>query len=405
MNQTQEILGVLLTSSVATAATSITLLNKWPYLKLIEVHFYDQNKNTTEKIRLDIEDLSQISKAEFWKKAPAKTSTPSTENGEWKYIKYETDISEQEKYTALYEIARQYIQVQHKLNLIRVLSILENNSTTNVTIPNCSKGNKCCCTAKGGSCTPEKCATCLCCYVNNANNQCCCQNGNNCNFDDFKKVQISVSYWKGGGYSPHTNIYFNPIQVHIKLEDVEFAKLKPTNESGSSGSSGASTDQYKSFIGTMTYGFVDYQYKEVDYIDDIKNFINKQNPGISVQLLDPKTDNSKAYFSNIPNRFKFTLKTKSDAKTTNTTSEPEDHINKVFKALETTQDLKNKIDLLKNEANIDDCCCCDPASPGKNNLDCIIKRNYFFAEEKSNGLTNISKKIKEAEGCCSASPP
>lgn len=113
----------------------------------------------------------------------------------------------------------------------------------------CPAGKNCCCqSAAGTTCT--NCALCLCCYADNTTSsgkQCCCTTGSSCTFTEFNKTQISFSYWKNGGYSPQTNIYFNPIQVHIKLEYVKFDDLKATSSSDSS----KSAAEYKPFIGTM----------------------------------------------------------------------------------------------------------------------------------------------------------
>lgn len=127
----------------------------------------------------------------------------------------------------------------------------------------------------------------------------------------------------------------------------------------------------------------------------VNEFIKKQNSSVSNQLVEISSD--KNYFANIPNRFQFTKKKGSAADT-----EPSDHINNILKVLDKTSDISAKIEWLKSQKTTDVCCCCGSTTEPKQEdfINCIIKKNYFFAEGKTSGLSNISTKIKDSESCC-----
>ncbi|WP_216082952.1 hypothetical protein [Candidatus Mycoplasma haematohominis] len=370
---------VLGTTTLLTAGgASITLSNSYPYLQYIEVYFYDKDGNNNEKIQLAIDDLSQSHKVKFWEKTstPTKASTSSSkeEKETWKpFDKSNT------KHNALYEIAKKFLLVQHGLNVIRSLSWDASKFNSNFSSTTCTK--------------PQTCSSsCICCYSDNqSTNQDCCCTQNNCQFETLKQTQTNFSYLIKNIYSAQKNIYLSPVQAHIKLEDNTFTELENNTTSTNA--------EYKSFTGTLIYGFIDYSYKPVEYKEEITQLI-KESSGTSAT--NNNDLNKKQYFANIPNKFKFTYKKQSNSPKEDS-NEPEDHINKILKTIEKKQVRIEKTKWLKENQDkpLKNCCLCDTSTTtDKDNfLNCLIKRNYVFAEEKDNGLEQIASKIKDSKTC------
>lgn len=388
-------LPILTTAGLAT-------LSREGDLRLIEVHFLD-NSDDEEKIKISITDLSQLNKAKIWKKVttanPAQVSntlpilssatqinTTKTE-GKWEPI----DKS-QPKYLKLYDIAKQYLETQHSLNIIRSYSwslAQKDDSLKNeyLKIEACKTG-KCCCNTTTGTTCQDSCSTCLCFYADDQqkNTQpCCCKNGNgSCKFNEFKKIQSSFSYYFQNNTSPELNKYLSPVQIHIKLD----AKFSELNES-----SGDTT--YKSFFGSTVYGFVNYQYKE----ESTPTNTSKLSSNTDLITFD---ENDKKYFVNIPNKFQFTVKT-TTTKGSSTNPEPVDHISKIRQKTEEKPERIRKIEWLSKNSSVDECCCC----PTTNKVDdyflnCTLKKNLMFMVGKDK-LSDIANKLKQAKTSCCVS--
>ncbi|GCE63371.1 hypothetical protein MHSWG343_03670 [Candidatus Mycoplasma haematohominis] len=399
----------LLVPPALTTSVFGSLPTKEPYLRMIEVHFTDSS-NATTKIKIPIDDLSQVNKVEFQETTSATSSAVTTtllltatdtnpQPEKWKSITEEKEATKKSKYLKLHEIAKQYLEVQHYLNLIRSFSwsqAKQKGKTDYLKIKDICKNGKCCCQTAGSTCTNGTCATCLCCYADNKganSNDCCCKDGNGCKFDEFKKIQNGFSYYFKNISSSQVNRYLSPVQIHIKLDDTNFSDLETNADSNNA------SVEYKSFTASTAYGFIDYQYKPQDYSSDIKGGYQDSDN----ELIEPD-NNGKTFFANIPHKFKFTTKKKNGTSSGSDSALPNDHIKKVWDEIKGKKKVTEKVAWLTNNSAIDKCCCCDNTNnPQENFLNCTIKRNLVFMVGKDK-LSDISKKLENSKTCC-ATPP
>ncbi|AEG73070.1 hypothetical protein MHF_0806 [Mycoplasma haemofelis Ohio2] len=299
--------GVTLLSS----SSALTLSSEYPdYTKALEVHFYAKdNSNKQERIKVWVEDLGSLSRVQYYDTASNSWKKLSRERGE----KFK-------KYAFLSSLASYYIQIQHWINIVRHLEWLGKKDTSHISSR-------------------------------------CCKQGSTCNSGDDIKTQKRFSLYLTNLASSRGDIYFSPVQVHIKLSDTEdFEKLL--------------TDQSeKSLSGSMAYGFVDYYYKpldsglEKDFYKDIKSH-------------EIDHENKRYYYANYPQSFKFKhdkIKLIEGGKTN---------------LLNIHKELKNKKNLLKTYTGSSSGSCDD--------ISCIISQNYI---QKQESLDSIQSSIKSSKTC------
>ncbi|AEW45450.2 hypothetical protein MHC_02940 [Mycoplasma haemocanis str. Illinois] len=315
----------LLSSSIA-----LTLSADYPdYTKALEIYFYSKDSkdsNKQERIKIWIEDLGNLSKVKYY----------DSQSNSWKKITWERG-DKYKKYAFLSSLASYYIQVQHWINIIRHLEWLGKNSPASVTNYCCNQG-----TSGAGCCSTSP-----------------------CNSQDIIKNQKRFSLYLTNLTSFKGNIYFNPIQVHIKLTDISNFDNFPSDDSSE-----------KELIGSMTYGFVDYYYKPLN-----SGFENTFYKSINTDYEKEANDNKNYYFANYPQSFKFKYNKEKMEEGSSTN------------LLNIHKELKNKKNLLRGYTN-------SGASTGTcNNISCIIQRNYIQKEEQ---LSTIQEKVKNSQSCNSS---
>lgn len=339
----------------------------------VEVHFYDK-ETTTKKIRLYVDNLEGTNSFEFY------DTSESKENNKWKNVQQVTE-DDKSLYQKLFAIASKYIRTQDSLNLIK--SNIKNDKEDTFL-----NNNKCCSKAKGTvtcDCTKENncCSMCLACYSDNGKTNNCCDNSSECTWTEFKKIQKTFGYLRKNLYSANHNIYLSPMQAHIKFTDnISFDDIKT---SSSSAEKEKQQKEFKGFVGSLVYGFVNYSYNQVSYDEKILN-----NSSEYTNLTDKSKD---IYFYNIPQKFSFLYKEGSE-KEENLDIEV---INKEVKDVSKT--IKTYKTLNQNSSD-----CCNQQETKDGIMKCLLGRNYMFLEKESNGLSNIATKIKSTkEGCCAGS--
>lgn len=237
-----------------TSVTSNKLNQTAPYWnRLVEVWFYGKDASKPERIKVWIEDLSKVSKAEYL------DNSNSTEK--WKLI------NDNKKYSFLAELARYYLLTQHRINVIASNDWL-NKEAKNIKEVKCD------------DCKSEECATKneFECFLKN------CKERKEVieNKETVTQDQQSFAVYLTNLYSNWNNAYFQPLQAHIYLgDDID---LKQDNE-----------PKPKTITGTTVYGFTDYSYKEVERpsFDEYKDLIKTNKE---------KLQNRK-YFANYPQTF------------------------------------------------------------------------------------------------------
>ncbi|CBY92760.1 hypothetical protein HF1_07520 [Mycoplasma haemofelis str. Langford 1] len=324
--------GVALLSS----STALALSSDYPdYTKALEVYFYGKDGNKQERIKIWIEDLGNLSKAKYH----------DSQSNTWKKISWERG-DKFKKYSFLSALASYYIQVQHWINIIRHLEWLKKDSpdSAQVTSHCCKQGTSCTCEA--GKC-PVGCIG-------------CCPS-TSCDHSTIIKNQKQFSLYLTNLASFKGNVYFNPIQVHIKLPDTDSFDGFPSDNSSE-----------KELIGSMTYGFVDYYYKPLN-----SGFENAFYKSIKPEHGNEANDSKNYYFANYPQSFKFKYD-KGKIEEGSSTNLVNIH-----------KELKNKKNLLKGYTNASTSGTC-------NDISCIIKRNYIQKEEQ---LSTIQTNLKNSQTC------
>ncbi|AEW45425.1 hypothetical protein MHC_02815 [Mycoplasma haemocanis str. Illinois] len=293
--------------------TALTLSSEYPnYTKSLEVYFYTKKQ---ERIKVWIEDLENLSKVQYY----------DSNSSSWKKL-FREQGDKYKRYSFLFSIASYYIQIQHWINIVKHLEWLGN------------KGNN----------------------FTTTNSLCCNKQGSSCSSDDIKD-QKRFSLYLTNLSSSRGDVYFSPVQVHIKLSDTEdFEKI--LDEEGE-----------KSLSGSMVYGFVDYYYKPLD--SDLGKDFYKD---INSHEIDH--ENKKYYYANYPQLFKF----KHD---------------KVKLVEGSATNLFNIHKELKNKKNLLNKYRVAASSSSCNDISCIINKNFV---QKSESLDSIRDSVKNSSSCNSS---
>ncbi|AEW45423.1 hypothetical protein MHC_02805 [Mycoplasma haemocanis str. Illinois] len=188
-----------------TTSTTIDWDNS-KHARWVEVYFEDsQGAGQAERIRVWIEDLGDLSKYSYFKKTDNKWAS-------YRYLR--VSDADSKKYSILASIAKEFLLNQHKLNVLKGISI---SGKQEVATSSSSCGNGC-----GGknNCTQET--------LESGHRQ------------FFKELRNLDSAWTGN--------YWSPVTAYIKLQDLQFSQI-------------TSKQDNKSMYGSMVYGSVDYDYK------------------------------------------------------------------------------------------------------------------------------------------------
>lgn len=290
---------------LATLTSSLSLPNEYPYSKHLDVYFYDTENNNENKgtiIRLWLENIEKNVKY-----------SENTETNNFKPLINSTD----QKFQILAKLAKEYVQTQHYLNLIKAFQWNRKQKGENeLTIPECIK--KCSCENK------ESCSsTCICCYSKKCEDD-CCKKEQTCDLTELQKTQKAFYFHLTNGNSSKDNVYLTPVQAHIKLLNQKISELKQEN----------SNSEEKLFVGTLVYGFLDYKYKPTNFTNtNLINTVFKENNSIQTQK----------YYANIPNTISYTSK---NSQTNN--------ISSFWQELQDTNKITNLIN--KDNSECKDCC-------------------------------------------------
>ncbi|AEG73069.1 hypothetical protein MHF_0805 [Mycoplasma haemofelis Ohio2] len=187
-----------------TTSTTIDWDNS-KHARWVEVYFEDkEGADKAERIRVWIEDLGDLSKYSYFKKSDNKWAS-------YRYLRISD--ADSKKYSLLASIAKEFLINQHKLNVLKGISIADKKDNVASTSSSCTNGCK-------GNCTQET-----------------LEPGHR---KFFKELRNLDSAWTGN--------YWSPVTAYIKLQDSQFSDL-------------SSKQDNKSMYGSMVYGAVDYNYK------------------------------------------------------------------------------------------------------------------------------------------------
>lgn len=180
----------------------------------------------------------------------------------------------------------------------------------------------------------------------------------------------------------------SPVQANIKFTDNTFDEFK--NELKNSDQSAT---EYKPFIGSLTYGFVDYGYRQTTY----KSGLLRNVSDLEVNITDGSKD---VFFSTIPQKFSFAYKLKAGDDISGVEAFKKGSIAAALKKVDKPQKV---IDEYRNKKieSLDVCC---KASPSEEELmKCLLGRTYVFLSKTNNGL-QVAEIIKNMGICCPAQP-
>lgn len=374
-----KVMGAFITTT-AGALLTVQSRNENNDLTKIQIYFYDTENNNTEKtIRMPLSLPFNFSEVEI----------PKTGNdNSWEKLEDSGEYKEEKKknmWKTLFDIASQYVNVQHKLNIIKDGDGIK--EINNHPLKTLCQNNKCCCKDSQSSCSCEKgkcCELCLCCWAKNPTNtgECCCKNNSDDCYQDLIKSHNTFQYLRPNLNSYWTNSYLQPLQAHIKL-NAKFTDLEQNNST-------TSTETTQSFFGSLTYGFVDYWSKPKKYSESIPSDNNKYS------TLDIGQD---YYFTNVPHKFSFTYKTSTANGKSTSTSSNKDNIAEVLKAIENPEQIKK---FKNNHDSQNPSVCCSNKNDTNETVKCLLSRNYVYLEKSK--IDGIKDKIKGLKECCSASP-
>nr|WP_014272511.1 hypothetical protein [Mycoplasma haemocanis] len=185
------------------------------HARWVEVYFQDKKSSPEERIRVWIEDLSNLSKYSYFK------------DGKWTSYRYLlTSDSDSKKYSLLANIAREFLLNQHKLNVLKGIFISNNNDTTLSSCPNGCAGRS--------NCNPGT-----------------MESGHKSFFRELRNLE---SAWTGN--------YLSPVTAYINLEDLQFSSLNTQQEN-------------KEMYGSVVYGKVNYDYKATSNDKYFANYPSK----------------------------------------------------------------------------------------------------------------------------------